>query len=138
VARAWRTIRGEDAIESLDALLALREHDQLCERSFPFFHRVEIACPSCLPGPDYLRGPCHFCNRSGRKVLAVGEEELPLLLAIEAEPDDEAPRLIYSDWLEEQGRDQEAEAMKQLSSHAIQIIRPSCPVSDTDPTELPF
>jgi uncharacterized protein (TIGR02996 family) len=141
VARPWTTVRGADAVESLDALLALREHDRLCRRSFPFYHRVEVACPTCrVPGPEYFRGPCDFCNRTGRKVLAVGGDELPFLLAIEDRPDDDAPRLIYADWLIEQGRDRDAEAVKAIPSHAIQIIRPRSPepVSEADLAELPF
>ena len=128
VARPWRTVGGNEGIESLDALLALREHDHLCQREFPFFHRVEVSCPTCrTSGPDYFRGPCDFCNRSGRKVLAVGSEELPFLLAIEADPLDDAPRLIYSDWLIDQDRDQDAEAIRQLPSYAIRIIKPRNP-----------
>jgi uncharacterized protein (TIGR02996 family) len=69
-----------------------------------------------------------------------GADELPFLLAIEGRPDDDAPRLIYSDWLIEQGRDRDAEAVKAIPSHAIQIIRPRSPepVSDSDLAELPF
>jgi uncharacterized protein (TIGR02996 family) len=135
VARPWTTIRGGEGIESLDALLAVREHDRLCRRDFPFYHRVELSCPTCrTPGGSYLRGPCDFCHRTGRKVLAVGPEELPFILAIEAAPLDEAPRLIYSDWLIEQGRDQDADAVRQLPSNAISVFRPRNP----EPVELPF
>lgn len=36
-----------------------------------------------------------------------GREEMACRDAIEAEPDDDAPRLIYADWLEENGQDRE-------------------------------
>jgi uncharacterized protein (TIGR02996 family) len=144
VARPWTTVQGADGIESLDALLALREHDRLCGRTFPFYHRVELACPTCrVLGSSYFHGPCDFCHRTGRKVLAAGPEELPFLLAIEADPQDEAPRLIYSDWLTEQGRDQDAQAVRRLPSYAIRIVRPEPPHATeaegpTDLAELPF
>ena len=89
-----------------------------------------------MPGSSYFRGPCDFCNRTGRKVLAVGSEELPFLLAIEADPLDDAPRLIYADWLIEQDRDQDAEAIKQLLSSAIRIIRSRNP--EPSSVALPF
>ncbi len=128
VARPWATVRGADGVESLDALLALREHDRLCRRAFPFYHRVEVSCPSCrTPEGSYFRGPCDFCNRTGRRVLAVGPEELPFVLAIEADPLDDEPRLIYADWLIDRGRDQDAEAVRQLPSHAVRVVRPRHP-----------
>jgi uncharacterized protein (TIGR02996 family) len=135
VARPWTAVKGADAVESLDALLALREHDRLCQRTFPFYHRVELACPTCrIAGHDYARGPCDFCHRTGRKVLAVGPEELPFVLAVEADPLDDSPRLIWSDWLIDHGRDQDAEAVRQLPSHAVHIVRPPEPSA----SEIPF
>jgi uncharacterized protein (TIGR02996 family) len=141
VAKPWTTVKGTDGIESLDALLAVKEHDRLCQRKFPFYHRVEVSCPTCRLRNSYFHGPCSFCNRTGRKVLAVGSEELPFLLAIEADQLDDAPRLVYSDWLIDQGRDQDAEVMRQIPSSAIRIIRPSntAPTVDpTEPAEIPF
>src|SRR5690349_20304098 len=43
--------------------------------------------------------------------MAVSDEEA-LLQAIWAEPDDDAPRLVYADWLEENGRPDRAEFIR--------------------------
>jgi uncharacterized protein (TIGR02996 family) len=43
--------------------------------------------------------------------MAVSDEEA-LLRAIWAEPDDDAPRLVYAEWLEENGQSERAEFIR--------------------------
>ena len=45
------------------------------------------------------------------------DEEWGLLEAIRAEPEDDAPRLVYADWLEEQGRPDEAFCQRWMAKH---------------------
>jgi uncharacterized protein (TIGR02996 family) len=40
------------------------------------------------------------------------KDEAPFLRAIRAEPDDDAPRLIYADWLDEHGQSEHAEFIR--------------------------
>jgi uncharacterized protein (TIGR02996 family) len=52
-------------------------------------------------------------------------EHEPFLRAIIAQPDEDAPRLIYADWLEEQGLDQRAEFIRvQCELAALQAQEP--------------
>ena len=39
-------------------------------------------------------------------------DELALLRGVEASPDDDLPRLVYADWLDEQGRHARAEFIR--------------------------
>ncbi len=54
-------------------------------------------------------------------------EELALLQAVCANPDDDLPRLVYADWLEEQGQPDRAEFIRlQLENHRQGLTLASC------------
>ncbi len=52
-----------------------------------------------------------------------------LLKAILANPDDDAPRLIYADWLDENGQEERAELIRVQIALAV---ADGCPVDDSD------
>jgi uncharacterized protein (TIGR02996 family) len=55
--------------------------------------------------------------------MAMSDEEA-LLQAIWAEPDDDAPRMVYSDWLEENGQPERAEFIR-IQIELASLTRPS-------------
>lgn len=54
----------------------------------------------------------------------IGADEEAFLNAIKEKPDDSAPRLIYTDWLEEHERIEEALAIRK------EVVTPSPPVEE--------
>jgi uncharacterized protein (TIGR02996 family) len=55
-------------------------------------------------------------------------DEGALLRAVIAEPDDDAPRLIYADWLDEQGQSERAEFIRvQVASAGLALNDPRLP-----------
>lgn len=57
------------------------------------------------------------------------QEEVAFWNAIEATPDDAAPRLIYADWLDDRGRDADASAQRFMVEHSEFPTLKPCGVS---------
>src|SRR5262245_55658876 len=53
------------------------------------------------------------------KLKPIPDEQAALLTAIIAHPDDDAPRLVYADWLQEHGNEEQAQYIRD----AIQLAR---------------
>jgi uncharacterized protein (TIGR02996 family) len=53
-----------------------------------------------------------------------GNRELALLASIHADPRDDAPRLIYADWLDEQGQSELAEFIRLQCKCPLDVFRP--------------
>lgn len=51
-------------------------------------------------------------------------EKEGLLAAIRAAPDDDLPRLVYADWLDEQGEDERAALIRWQIEHRVEYTRP--------------
>jgi uncharacterized protein (TIGR02996 family) len=125
----WQTVRGSRGKELPAAREMLQVHDELCRRVLPFRHVVRVTCHLC-PENEYGRKlrACGYCGGKGHRYVYLPQSEIQFFRAIEADRQDDAPRLIFSDRLTELGEDDAAVEMVRAavswSLHEVTVRTP--------------
>jgi uncharacterized protein (TIGR02996 family) len=94
----------------------------------------EYPCAVCERNTDDCECPeCEVCGSVGdpdcytRHGLACERpkgEEGAFWAAIRTAPDDQLPRLVFADWLDEHGRDEEAAALRASADRVPRVLNP--------------